>query len=77
VADVDVRDGRNTLILAVATWRHAGGWRLSSMTELQHAVADIRTEQPWVAGERMRRRVLLPDTSKPKMLSGSYRYDAV
>lgn len=60
VDDVDVRDGRNRDLLAVATWRTPGGWRLASHAEMLRALREHDPREPWLPGERTRRRVLVP-----------------
>lgn len=60
VDDVNVRDGRNVELLAVVRYADVGGYRLAGIREVVDLDRKLRTEQPWIDGERRRRFVLLP-----------------
>lgn len=64
VADVDVRDGRNTNVLAIAAHADAG-YCLASGTEMVELSEQVQLEPSWVQGENHPRQVLLVADANP------------
>lgn len=73
VGDVNVRDGRNTDALAIATWAEAGGYRLAGGQEMLDLTQRIRTYRPWVVGEKQHRDVILPEPAAEPAAAGPGR----
>lgn len=65
VTDVEVRDGRNTNVLAIALHSDAG-YRLASGAEMVDISERFQLESSWVRGEHNPRQVFLPGEPVPE-----------
>lgn len=68
VADIDVRDGRTTKVLAIAVHADAG-YRLASGAEMLELSERVQLNASWAPGEQKPRQVFLPGDPMPQRVA--------